>query len=629
MLLGLRQGKLSKWFSGIGQEAISVGATRALHDDEFILPLHRNLGVFTCRGLPLDRLFAQLLGREGGFTRGRDRSFHFGVPEYHIIGMISHLGPQLCVADGLALAQRLRKRNKVTMVFTGEGGTSQGDFHEALNLASVWQLPVLFVIENNGYALSTPPEQQYRCRHLVERAAGYGMEGHRIDGNDLQKVHDTVTELARSMRARPRPVLLECDTFRMRGHEEASGTDYVPDRLVEQWQARDPVRLAEQAVLRDGLMDERSLAEMRAELSARIADEFDRAVARPAPTSSVSRELTDVFRHYTPQPALPTGKARELRFVDAVAEGLKLSLEHHPELVFMGQDVAEYGGVFKVSEGLLEQFGSERVRNTPLCESAVVGASLGLAIGGCKAIMEMQFSDFASCAFNQIVNNLAKCHYRWGQAADVVIRMPTGGGVGAGPYHSQSLEGTFTHVPGLKIVYPAFPDEAKGLLLAAVDDPNPVLFFEHKALYRRLKGPVPEGYYRTEIGPASVLREGDQVTILTYGLGVHWALEVLERHSSIRATLVNLRCLAPLDRDCVFAAVRRTGKAIVLHEDTLTGGFGAELAALIAEHCFEHLDGPVVRCASLDTPVPFARELEREFLAAARFEEQLLRLLAY
>lgn len=629
MLLGLRQGKLSKWFSGIGQEAISVGATRALQPDEFILPLHRNLGVFTCRGLPIDRLFAQLLGREGGFTQGRDRSFHFGVPDYHIIGMISHLGPQLCVADGIALAQKLRGREKVTMVFTGEGGTSQGDFHEALNLASVWELPVLFVIENNGYALSTPPSQQYRCQHLVDRAAGYGMEGHRIDGNDLLRVYETVSELARSMRSRPRPVLLECDTFRMRGHEEASGTDYVPDPLVEQWKVRDPVLLAEQTLLATGRLDERLLAEMRSQLAARIAEEFEAAVARPAPARDAQRELRDVYRHYVMQPAPPRAVTRELRFVDAVAEGLKLSLEYHPELVFMGQDVAEYGGVFKVSEGLLEQFGPERVRNTPLCESAVVGACLGLAIGGGKAVMEMQFADFASCAFNQIVNNLAKCHYRWGQAADVVIRMPTGGGVGAGPYHSQSLEGTFAHIPGLKIVYPAFPEEAKGLFLAAVDDPNPVLFFEHKALYRRLKGQVPEGYYRTPIGPADLLREGDEVAIITYGYGVHWALEVLDRHPQIRACLLNLRCLQPLDIEAITAVVRKTGKVIVLHEDTLTGGFGAEIAALIAERCFEYLDGPVVRSASLDTPVPFAREKEQEFLPTARFERQLLELLRY
>ncbi|MBS2035892.1 dehydrogenase [bacterium] len=629
MLLALRQGKLSKWFSGIGQEAISVGATLALDEDEWILPLHRNLGVFTCRNLPLQKLFAQLLGKASGYSLGRERSFHFGVRDHHIVGMISHLGPQLCVADGLALAQRLRQQPKVTMVFSGEGGTSQGDFHEALNLASVWDLPVLFVIENNGYALSTPPTQQYRCKHLVDRAAGYGMEGHQIDGNDLLLVHRTVQELTRSMRHRPRPVLLECLTFRMRGHEEASGTEYVPEELMARWAEKDPVRTFENYLLREKLLGPEQVESIRRQLNQRISDAFEAALAEESPRPDSQRESSDVYCGFAPVPRPARGETRELRYVDAIAEGLREALEQHFDLVFMGQDVADYGGVFKVSKGLLERFGPERVRNTPLCESAVVGACLGLSVAGMKSIMEMQFADFASCGFNQIINNLAKSHYRWGQNADVVIRFPSGGGVGAGPFHSQSLESTFAHVPGLKIVYPAFPDEAKGLFLAAVEDPNPVMYFEHKALYRRLKGPVPSGYYTTPIGVAREICAGDQVSIITYGLGVHWALEVLQAHPQIRATLLDLRTLLPLDREAIFKAVRASGKALVLHEDTLTGGIGGEIAALIAQHCFEYLDGPVVRCGSLDTPVPFARELENDFMARARFEQQLLELVAY
>ena len=629
MLLALRQGKLSKWFSGIGQEAISVGATLALDEDEWILPLHRNLGVFTCRNLPLQRLFSQLMGKAGGYSHGRDRSFHFGTRDHHIVGMISHLGPQLCVADGIALAHRLRRQSKVTMVFSGEGGTSQGDFHEALNLASVWDLPVLFVIENNGYALSTPPTQQYRCKHLVDRARGYGIEGQQIDGNDLLLVHRTVQELTRSMREQPRPVLLECLTFRMRGHEEASGTEYVPDELSQQWAEKDPVMQFESYLLREKLLQAEECESVRGKLKEKISLAFEAAFEEPPPVANSKRETHDVYRVFMPGLRPGPGAAREIRYVDAIADGMRLAMEHHFDLVFMGQDVADYGGVFKISKGLLEEFGSERVRNTPLCESAVVGATLGLSVAGIKSIMEMQFADFASCAFNQIINNLAKSHYRWGQNADVVIRFPTGGSVGAGPFHSQSLEATFAHVPGLKIVYPAFPDEAKGLLLAAVEDPNPVLYFEHKALYRRLKGPVPEGYYTTPIGVARQLRRGDQVSIITYGLGVHWALEVLDAHPEIRATLLDLRTLLPLDVEAILAAVRTSGKALVLHEDTLTGGIGAEVAALIAQHCFEYLDGPLVRCGSLDTPVPFAKELEQDFLARARFEEQLLELLAY
>ena len=629
MLLALRQGKLSKWFSGIGQEAISVGATLALDEDEWILPLHRNLGVFTCRQLPLQKLFAQLLGKASGYSHGRERSFHFGTREHHIVGMISHLGPQLCVADGIALAHRLRRQPKVTMVFSGEGGTSQGDFHEALNLASVWDLPVLFVIENNGYALSTPPTQQYRCNSLVDRAQGYGMEGHRIDGNDLLLVHRTVQELTRSMREQPRPVLLECLTFRMRGHEEASGTEYVPDELTAQWAEKDPVVQFENYLLREKIIDAAQVQGLKKQLGEKISTAFEAALAEGPPLPDTRRETHDVYRTFNPIPKTGPGTGQELRYLDAIADGMRHALEEHPELVFMGQDVAEYGGVFKISKGLLEEFGSERVRNTPLCESAVVGATLGLSVAGFKSIMEMQFADFASCAFNQIINNLAKSHYRWGQNADVVIRFPSGGSVGAGPFHSQCMESTFAHIPGLKIVYPAFPDEAKGLLLAAVEDPNPVLFFEHKALYRRLKGPVPDGYYTTPIGVARRLKEGDQVTILTYGLGVHWALEVLEQHPEIRAILLDLRTLLPLDVEAIVAAVKETGKALVLHEDTLTGGIGAEVASLIAQHCFEYLDGPVVRCGSLDTPVPFAKELEQDFLAKARFEQQLLELVRY
>ncbi|MBN9419519.1 MAG: dehydrogenase [Candidatus Eremiobacteraeota bacterium] len=629
MLLALRQGKLSKWFSGIGQEAISVGATLALDEDEWILPLHRNLGVFTCRNLPLQKLFAQLLGKASGYSRGRDRSFHFGSRDHHIVGMISHLGPQLCVADGIALAHRLRRQPKVTMVFSGEGGTSQGDFHEALNLASVWDLPVLFVIENNGYALSTPPTQQYRCKHLVDRAQAYGMEGHQIDGNDLLLVHRTVQELTRSMREQPRPVLLECLTFRMRGHEEASGTEYVPDELSLQWADKDPVLQFENYLLREKLLSPEQCESIRAQLKARIAETFEAALLEPVAQPNAKRETRDVYRAFVPGPGGEAHSGQELRYVDAIADGLRLAMQHHFNMVFMGQDVAEYGGVFKISKGLLEEFGAERVRNTPLCESAIVGATLGLSIAGLKSMMEMQFADFASCGFNQIINNLAKSHYRWGQNADVVIRFPTGGSVGAGPFHSQSLEATFAHVPGLKIVYPAFPDEAKGLLLAAVEDPNPVLYFEHKALYRRLKGPVPDGYYTTPIGVARKVRRGDQVSIITYGLGVHWALEVLDAHPEIRATLLDLRTLLPLDVESIVAAVKDSGKVLVLHEDTLTGGIGAEVSALIAQHCFEYLDGPIVRCGSLDTPVPFGKELEQDFLARARFEQQLLELLAY
>lgn len=630
MLKLLRGGKISKWFAGIGQEAIAVGATSALLPDEWIMPLHRNLGVFTRRGIPLRRLFAQWQGKPDGFTQGRDRSFHFGTPEYRICGMISHLGPQLSVAAGTALAHQLRHEGRVSLAFTGEGGTSEGEFHEALNTAAVWDLPVIFLIENNGYGLSTPSEEQFRCQQLSERALGYGMEGLTIDGNNILEVHDTIRRLADSMRERPRPVLVEAMTFRMRGHEEASGTKYVPKERFEEWAPRDPVINFEHFLVAEGHLKEPEVSSQRQEFKHYIETEVKAGMALPALKPTVYRELEEV---YAPAPAqqadsMASGSTSEMRFVDAIHAGLRSAMDKHPELVIMGQDVAAYGGVFKITEGLVAQFGSARVRNTPLCESAILGIGLGMALEGMKSVIEMQFADFVSCGFNQIVNNLAKIHYRWGVPADVVVRMPTGAGVGAGPFHSQSTEGWFMHTPGLKIVYPSTPEDAKGLLAAAVADPNPVMYFEHKALYRKRSGAVPEGHYTTPIGPSRLVRSGDEVLIVTYGMGVVWAEEVAADFDASIAIL-DLRTLLPWDRDAVREQVAKTGKVIVLQEAPMTAGPGAEVAAWIGEHCFEQLDGPVKRVAALDTPVPFATALEEQFLPIQRLEQALQELVAY
>jgi 2-oxoisovalerate dehydrogenase E1 component len=630
MLVLLRQGRISKWFSGIGQEAIAVGATMALQPDEWVMPLHRNLGVFTSRNMPLHQLFKQWQGNQDGYSKGRERSFHFGSKAHHICGMISHLGPQLAIADGVALAHQLRKENKVSIAFTGDGGTSEGDFHEALNVAAVWDLPVIFIIENNGYGLSTPVNEQYRCESLVDRAKGYGMEGIRIDGNNILTVYDTIKGIRDYCVQNQKPYLVECMTFRMRGHEEASGTKYVPPHLFEIWGQKDPVKNYEQWLISESVFNETDITDIRAEFKEKIESELQIGFNSGPIVVNTANELADVYAPTPPvQAPAPDAPARELRFIDAIKEGLQQSMQRHSNLVLMGQDIAEYGGAFKITEGFVEQFGKERVRNTPLCESAIVGAALGLSLEGFKSMMEMQFADFVTVGFNQIINNLAKIHYRWGQPADVVVRMPTGGGVGAGPFHSQSNEAWFTHTPGLKVVYPSTPMDAKGLLTAAINDPNPVMYFEHKALYRSVSGPVPEAYYEIEIGKARQVQTGSDIAIITYGSGVHWASNYAAKHPNISFDILDLRSLLPLDYEAIRQSVARTGKVLLLHEDTLIGGIGGEIAAWIAQHCFEWLDAPVMRCASLDTPVPFNLELEKNFMASARLHEMVEQLMTY
>ena len=639
MLVLLRQGKISKWFSGIGQEAIAVGATMALQEDEWIMPLHRNLGVFTTRKMPLNKLFKQWQGSRDGYSKGRERSFHFGNADHHICGMISHLGPQLAIADGIALAHKLKGEQKVSLAFSGEGGTSEGDFHEALNVAAVWDLPVIFLVENNGYGLSTPVSEQYRCFSLVERAKGYGMEGVRIDGNNVLEVYDTIRGVREYCIKHQKPYLVECMTFRMRGHEEASGTKYVPKHLFDLWEQKDPILTFEKYLLEQLVLTDQTVTDTRNELKEYIEQELKVGYQSAPHVPVTTQETGDVYARpeaNAGQPVLDDVQAttgatasNEKRFMEAIKDGLFQSLQLYPNLVLMGQDIAEYGGAFKITEGFVEQFGKARIRNTPICESAIVGACLGMSLEGYKTVMEMQFADFVTVGFNQVVNNLAKLHYRWGQHADVVIRMPTGGGVGAGPFHSQSNEAWFVHTPGLKVVYPSTPQDAKGLLIAAINDPNPVLYFEHKALYRSISGPVPDAWYETPIGKARLVQDGDDITIITYGAGVHWALDYATNNPDVSLYILDLRTLLPLDYVSIKQAVVATGKVLILHEDTLTGGIGGEVAAWIAENCFDHLDAPVMRCASLDTPIPFNLDLEKNFMAYSRLPEYIDKLSNY
>ena len=633
MLLLLRQGKISKWFSGIGQEAISVGAAYALSKDDYILPMHRNLGVFTTRKIDFDRLFCQLFGKQDGFTKGRDRTFHFGSKEDKIIGMISHLAAMLPVANGLGLSFKLRKQKRIAVAFTGDGSTSEGDFHEAINIAAVWNLPVIFIIENNGYGLSTPTNQQYKCKNLVDKAIGYGIQGVQVDGNDVIEVYETIKNLKEKIIKGSGPFLVEALTFRIRGHEEASGIKYVPESLIKKWKKKDPILKLEKQLIKDNIITEDYIKKIELEFSQKILPVIDKALISPMPSSSEENELNDVYKKNSYKIISPNNNNfKNKRFVDAISDCLYHKMKSDSKVLIMGQDIADYGGVFKITEGFVQEFGEDRVRNTPIIESGIIGTAMGLAIEGFKPVVEMQFADFVSVGFSQIVNNLAKTFYRWNQAINVTLRLPTGAGIGAGPFHSQSNESWFYHVPGLKLVYPSNPVDAKGLLLSSIDDENPVLFFEHKALYRSVKADVEDSNYHIPIGKAKKITEGSKVSVITYGMGVIWMQQFMKDNLKYNNLIevIDLRSLLPWDKDMVFDSVKKTNKVMILNEDTITGSISAEISAVISEHLFEYLDAPIIRLGAIDTPVPFSSNIEENiYLPIKKINRAIKKLLEY
>jgi len=632
MLNLLRQGKISKWFSGIGQEAISVGATYALKHTDTILPMHRNLGVFTTRGINLNKLFCQLMEKEGGFTKGRDRSFHFGLPEKNIIGMISHLAAMLPVASGLGLAYQLKKEKKVVLSFTGDGSTSEGDFHEAINLAAVWNLPVIFLIENNGYGLSTPTNEQFKCKKLSDRAIGYGIKGITINGNDVLEVYNTILEASSNIRKGSGPILIEALTFRMRGHEEASGTDYIPKELFKKWEKMDPILNYKKYLRKNNILTDSIDKEINNKIISETESSFEFAISAKKPSSSIQNELNNVYKDFKFNIKDPKEAFSNLRYVDSISQTLSSIMKRKKNTIIMGQDISNYGGVFKITKNFYKEFGSDRVRNTPIIESGILGASIGLALEGFIPIVEMQFADFVSCGFNQIVNNISKTYYRWGSSLNIIIRLPYGGGLGAGPFHSQCPETWFFNIPGLKIVIPSTPYDAKGLLNSSIQDPNPILFFEHKAMYRSIKGNVPDNDYNIQIGKGDIKRKGSDLTIITYGMGVHWSLEAAKKLESemIDIEILDLRSLIPWDKELVEKSIKKTNKVLILHEANITGGVGAEISAYINEYFFKFLDAPVMRLGSLDIPIPFASDIENNvYLPINRIEKKIKELIKF
>jgi 2-oxoisovalerate dehydrogenase E1 component len=644
----LLTGRVSKWYSEVGNEATTIPAGLVLGAGDALCTLHRDLGAILAvyldpaRAFPgfgfgdpdgrrpepevlLHRLACQLLGKGEGFSQGVERSFHYGylAPEHGIlhVGMISHLGAMIPVAAGCAFAFRQSGSDRVAINFIGEGGTSTGDFHEGLNMAAVWKLPLVLVIENNRYAFSTPARLQYAAERLSDRGAGYGIAAETVDGNDPDAMAEAFRRAVDRARAGEGPTLLEAMLGRMRGHSEGDDSlKVVPADELAGYRAGDPVPTYARRLEEEGVMD----AALRERLEKRIAEMVETAISRaidaPPPPDEVA--LRPVFAPVPPQrevreaPAvLRERPAGETTYVDAINQALREEMERDESVILMGQDIGAFEGAFRTTRGLHARW-PERVLDTPIAESGTIGIAIGAALLGYRPVVEMQFGDFISCGFNQLVNVAAKLYYRWQVPCPIVVRLPSGGGVGAGPFHSQNDEGWFAQTAGIKVVCPATAEDAMGLLKAAIRDPNPVMVFEHKFLYRRIKSPLPQGDGVARIGEARVMRPGKHLTLVGYGASTWTCLEAAEElaKSGVEAEVVDLRTLVPYDEETVLASVKRTGRALVVHEAPLTLGFGAEVAARLADAAFPWLDAPIRRVAYPDRPVPYAKSLEKVLL---------------
>ena len=729
----LLTGRVAKWYSAIGNEAITVPAGLALEPGDVLCSLHRDVGAILsfyldpARAFPglgfeggvaadvtggsgragsawsgggadprpdprpdpetlFERLARQVLGRTGGFSEGIERSYHYGYFDaaagLRHVGMISHLGSMIPVAAGCAFALKKHGSDRVAINFIGEGGTSTGDFHEGLNLAAVWKLPLVLVIENNRYAFSTPSRFQYACIQLSDRGPGYGIASETVDGNDADTMAKAIARAVARARAGHGPTLLEAMVGRLRGHAEGDGSmKVVPEAELELYRAQDPVPTYGDRLEREGTLDAATRARIDARAKELVERAIDRALDAPPPppetafrpvfatergasllvrrddeNDDTAASMRKPFDHLESTQEVPllveaeeegptamaafiggsggaTGAATagEVTYLDAIHEALREEMERDEMVVLLGQDIGAFQGAFRVTRGL-HALWPDRVLDTPISESGTLGLAAGAALLGYVPVVEMQFADFVSCGFNQIVNVLAKLFYRFERPCPVVIRLPAGGGVGAGAFHSQNPEGWFAHVAGLKVVCPATAADAKGLMKAAIRDPNPVIFCENKFLYRRVKETLPEGDLVGEIGKARVARAGDRLTLVGYGASTWTALEAAEALAAegVEAEVIDLRTLVPFDEEMVLASVRKTGRCLVVHEAQATGGFGGEIAAVVAEKAFPWLDAPIARVAYPDRPSPYARNLEQALLpdqektlAAAR------RLLSY